>query len=98
MASKDGREFPFYHWREEFRNRGSRFLRGSVGCSPDGGERLRAGTLLYDIQFWTRSESQTLACLVCDEAHLYLPIRSDANAAEKRALETIERIAKEGRK
>ena len=36
--------------------------------------------------------------LVCDEAHLYLPQRTDADAPEKRALENFERIAKEGRK
>lgn len=54
--------------------------------------------VLYDVQFWMRSESRTPVCLVCDEAHLYLPIRSDADAASKRALDTFERIAKEGRK
>jgi hypothetical protein len=54
--------------------------------------------ILYDIQFWMRSESRTPVCLVCDEAHLYLPVRSDADAATKRALDTFERIAKEGRK
>ena len=36
--------------------------------------------------------------IVCDEAHLYLPVRDAAEAAEKRALEAFERIAKEGRK
>jgi DNA helicase HerA-like ATPase len=45
-----------------------------------------------------RSESRTPVCLVCDEAHLYLPVRSDTDAAAKRALDTFERIAKEGRK
>lgn len=54
--------------------------------------------LLYDIQFWMRSECRTPVCLVCDEAHLYLPLRSDADATDKRALDTFERIAKEGRK
>lgn len=54
--------------------------------------------VLYDIQFWMRSESRTPVCLVCDEAHLYLPLRTDADAAAKRALDTFERIAKEGRK
>jgi DNA helicase HerA-like ATPase len=34
---------------------------------------------------------------VCDEAHLYLPA-SAPDAAERRALESFERIAKEGRK
>jgi len=36
--------------------------------------------------------------LVCDEAHLYLPVKEDADAIEKQALATFERIAKEGRK
>ena len=54
--------------------------------------------VLYDVQFWMHSESRTPVCLVCDEAHLYLPVRSDADASAKRALDTFERIAKEGRK
>lgn len=54
--------------------------------------------VLYDVQFWMRSESRTPVCLVCDEAHLYLPIRSDADVAAKWALDAFERIAKEGRK
>ena len=54
--------------------------------------------ILYDVQFWMRSESRTPVCFVCDEAHLYLPVRTDADAAAKRALDTFERIAKEGRK
>lgn len=54
--------------------------------------------VLYDVQFWMESQSRTPVCLVCDEAHLYLPVRTDADAAAKRALDTFERIAKEGRK
>lgn len=54
--------------------------------------------LLYDVQFWLREEKRTPFCLVCDEAHLYLPVRDDAGAVEKQALATFERIAKEGRK
>lgn len=54
--------------------------------------------LLYDIQFWLRPESRTPFSLVCDEAHLYLPVKDDADAVEKQALATFERIAKEGRK
>ena len=53
---------------------------------------------MYDVQFWMKPEIRTPICLVCDEAHLYLPVRSEADAASKRALETFERIAKEGRK
>ena len=54
--------------------------------------------LMYDVQFWMKPEKRTPICLVCDEAHLYLPVRSEADASSKRALETFERIAKEGRK
>jgi len=54
--------------------------------------------VLYDIQFWMQPETRTPICLVCDEAHLYLPVRSDADALSNRALDTFERIAKEGRK
>lgn len=54
--------------------------------------------LLYDIQFWTASKSRTPVTLLCDEAHLYLPIRDDADAVQRQALGSFERIAKEGRK
>ena len=60
-----------------------------------------AGTmarLLYQIQFWTQPERRTPFAFVCDEAHLYLPVRSDADAVQRQALESFERIAKEGRK
>ena len=54
--------------------------------------------LLYSIQFWMDKDSRHPLTIVCDEAHLYLPVRDSAEAAEKRALESFERIAKEGRK
>jgi len=54
--------------------------------------------LIYQLQFWTPQEKRVPIALVCDEAHLYLPQRTDADAPEKRALENFERIAKEGRK
>ncbi len=54
--------------------------------------------LLYNIQFWMDKDSRHPLTIVCDEAHLYLPVRDAAEAAEKRALEAFERIAKEGRK
>lgn len=54
--------------------------------------------LLYDVQFWMQSEKRTPFVFVCDEAHLYLPVREDADAVEKQALYSFERIAKEGRK
>ena len=60
-----------------------------------------AGTfarLVYDVQFWQRPEKRTPFSLVCDEAHLYLPVKDDADAVAKQALATFERVAKEGRK
>lgn len=36
--------------------------------------------------------------MICDEAHLYLPIKDDADSTQKQALYNFERIAKEGRK
>jgi DNA helicase HerA-like ATPase len=60
-----------------------------------------AGTLarfLYDIQFWLDAEKRTPVTILCDEAHLYLPVRDDADAVERQALAAFERIAKEGRK
>jgi DNA helicase HerA-like ATPase len=54
--------------------------------------------LLYDVQFWMDGTCRTPVTLLCDEAHLYLPVREDADAVEKQALGVFERIAKEGRK
>ncbi|HHW7506398.1 TPA: ATP-binding protein [Mannheimia haemolytica] len=54
--------------------------------------------LLYNVQFWMDKDSRHPLTIICDEAHLYLPTRDSAEAAEKRALEAFERIAKEGRK
>jgi uncharacterized protein len=54
--------------------------------------------LLYDIQFWMEPTSRRPVSVFCDEAHLYLPTRDDADAVEKQALWNFERIAKEGRK
>jgi hypothetical protein len=54
--------------------------------------------LLYDVQFWMQPEKRTPFVFVCDEAHLYLPVREGADAVERQALYSFERIAKEGRK
>lgn len=54
--------------------------------------------LLYDIQFWLSEDKRTPFTLVCDEAHLYLPTKDDADSVQKQALYNFERIAKEGRK
>jgi DNA helicase HerA-like ATPase len=54
--------------------------------------------LVFQVQQWTDSTERHPIALVCDEAHLYLPNRSAADASEARALAHFERIAKEGRK
>ncbi|MDL2290560.1 ATP-binding protein [Desulfovibrio sp. OttesenSCG-928-F20] len=54
--------------------------------------------IIYNIQFWMTNTERHPITFVCDEAHLYLPVKDDADASEKRALEAFERIAKEGRK
>lgn len=54
--------------------------------------------LLYDVQFWMDANKRTPVTLLCDEAHLYLPVRDDADAVQRQALGAFERIAKEGRK
>ncbi|WP_024906003.1 ATP-binding protein [Robbsia andropogonis] len=54
--------------------------------------------LLYDVQFWMSMNARTPITLLCDEAHLYLPVKDDADAVQRQALWSFERIAKEGRK
>jgi uncharacterized protein len=54
--------------------------------------------LIYNVQFWMSPEERTPVCVVCDEAHLYLPARENPNAVQRVALEAFEAIAKEGRK
>lgn len=54
--------------------------------------------LLYNVQFWMTPEERTPLCFLCDEAHLYLPVKDDADPIQKQALGSFERIAKEGRK
>jgi hypothetical protein len=54
--------------------------------------------LLYDVQFWMSTDARTPVTLLCDEAHLYLPVKDDADAVQRQALWSFERIAKEGRK
>lgn len=54
--------------------------------------------ILYNVQFWMEPAKRTPFTIVCDEAHLYLPIREDADTVQKQALYNFERIAKEGRK
>ncbi len=53
--------------------------------------------LIYYLQFWMPSEKRHPVALVCDEAHIYLP-RDKGNPNQQRAVESFEKIAKEGRK
>lgn len=54
--------------------------------------------LVYALQFWTPAELRHPILIACDEAHLYLPKSQNANPLERAAVESVERIAKEGRK
>jgi DNA helicase HerA-like ATPase len=52
----------------------------------------------FSVQQWTPSELRHPIALMCDEAHLYMPQRNMAEAADNISLDIFERIAKEGRK
>ena len=54
--------------------------------------------LIYNVQFWMDPAGRTPVCIVCDEAHLYLPEREAPTPVQRVALEVFEAIAKEGRK
>jgi phosphoglycolate phosphatase-like HAD superfamily hydrolase len=54
--------------------------------------------IIYQVQFWTGYEKRRPLAFVCDEAHLYLPKKEGKNPVELRAIESFEKIAKEGRK
>lgn len=55
------------------------------------------GRLIFSIQQWISKENRHPIALFCDEAHLYLPAKTN-NSIEAAGLENFERIAKEGRK
>ncbi|MCU0286750.1 MAG: ATP-binding protein [Acidobacteria bacterium] len=57
-----------------------------------------AARLIYQVQFWMDADKRQPIAFICDEAHQYLPKRSETNSIERRALENFEKIAKEGRK
>ena len=54
--------------------------------------------LAFSIQQWTTPDLRHPIALMCDEAHLYIPQRADADAADNISIDIFERIAKEGRK
>ena len=54
--------------------------------------------IIFTVQQWTTKEHQHPICLLCDEAHLYVPERANQDSASELSLKSFERIAKEGRK
>lgn len=54
--------------------------------------------IVFTVQQWTAKENQHPICLMCDEAHLYIPERTNQDSASELGLKSFERIAKEGRK
>lgn len=54
--------------------------------------------IVFTVQQWTTKENQHPICLLCDEAHLYIPERTNQDSASELGLKSFERIAKEGRK
>lgn len=54
--------------------------------------------ILFTTAIWTKSSQRHPIAILCDEAHLYIPERAQADSGESVAVEIFERIAKEGRK
>jgi hypothetical protein len=54
--------------------------------------------LVFNVQFWTSHAKRTPVCLVCDEAHLYIPELTGGSPIQEAAVRSFEAIAKEGRK
>ena len=54
--------------------------------------------LTFSLQQWMVPGNRHPVALFCDEAHLYIPERSQGDAANEISISIFERIAKEGRK
>ncbi len=54
--------------------------------------------IVFTTSLWTKTEKRHPIALMCDEAHLYIPERMQADSSDAVAVEIFERIAKEGRK
>ena len=54
--------------------------------------------LAFSLQQWMAPEKRHPIALFCDEAHLYIPERSQGDASNEVSISIFERIAKEGRK
>ena len=55
-------------------------------------------SLIYHVQLQQKREEIKPVTLVCDEAHVYIPVDFQLSASQKRMVEIFENIAKEGRK
>lgn len=99
-----------FDWLEEL----TTALLGSTGENGNGGIKIinfsevpsdilplivsLVARIAFSLQQWTPSELRHPVALMCDEAHLYMPQRSTADASDDISLDIFERIAKEGRK
>ncbi len=54
--------------------------------------------IIFSVQQWTKQENRHPIALFCDEAHLYIPERTNQDSSSELGLKNFERIAKEGRK
>ncbi|MDY6949130.1 MAG: ATP-binding protein [Pseudomonadota bacterium] len=54
--------------------------------------------IIFSTAIWTKSVQRHPIAILCDEAHLYIPERAQADTGDSVAVEIFERIAKEGRK
>ncbi len=54
--------------------------------------------IVFSASLWTLNDKRLPITIMCDEAHLYIPERMQADSSDAVAVEIFERIAKEGRK
>ena len=54
--------------------------------------------IIFSTSLWTRPGKRHPIAIMCDEAHLYIPERMQADSSDAVAVQIFERIAKEGRK
>ena len=54
--------------------------------------------IIFTTSLWTETKQRHPIAILCDEAHLYIPERTQADSGDAVAVEIFERIAKEGRK
>lgn len=99
-----------YSWLDEL---AQSLLAGSAAKSGKGGVKIidfsevpsdilplivgMVARLAFSVQQWSPAGHRHPLALFCDEAHLYIPQDAASGAAEN-AIQTFERIAKEGRK